>query len=71
MKNIFKLIAISILGLASFSSLAAGNTISAWGSTMGEAESKIAQEAEKLGVSYEITSARMGDYSYVTAKLIK
>ncbi|MEX6315914.1 DUF1471 domain-containing protein [Providencia manganoxydans] len=44
-------------------------TISAWGGTVSEAEAKIANIAKEKNSSYEITTSRMGNYSYVTAKL--
>lgn len=69
MNSIKKLILVSILSVISFGSFA--ETISSWGKTVASAEEKIAKIAEESGSKYKVTTARMGDYAYVTATLTK
>ncbi|MCW2257168.1 hypothetical protein M2263_003259 [Providencia alcalifaciens] len=69
MNNIKKLVAISLLSVVSFGSFA--ETISAWGTTVAEAEAKIAKAAEASNSEYKIQTTRMGNYAYVTAELTK
>ncbi|HEF8771817.1 DUF1471 domain-containing protein [Providencia manganoxydans] len=60
---------ISFFVFSIISSMSMAETISAWGGTVSEAEAKIANIAKEKNSSYEITTSRMGNYSYVTAKL--
>lgn len=52
------------------SSTSLAETVSAWGPTISEAESKIADIAREKSSDYKIETARMGDYAYITAVLI-
>ncbi|MBW5408642.1 DUF1471 domain-containing protein [Morganella morganii] len=67
-KNTLKIIAFPVLIFISFSGFA--QTITAWADTLSDAETKIARQAEKAGAGYQITSARVGRVTYVTATLI-
>ncbi|WON76432.1 YdgH/BhsA/McbA-like domain containing protein [Serratia sp. UGAL515B_01] len=70
MRNIKRIIAISILSLISFGSFA--QSISATGSTLDTAEARIAAKAKAAGAkSYTITSAHVGNRVYMTAELSK
>ncbi|MBM6606816.1 DUF1471 domain-containing protein [Enterobacteriaceae bacterium RIT814] len=60
---------ISALSAASFSSYA--QSISATGSTLGDAESQIAQKAKRAGADYKITSSYVGNQVHMTAMLLK
>ncbi len=60
---------ISALSAASFSSYA--QSISATGSTLGDAESQIAQKAKRAGADYKITSSYVGNQVHMTAILLK
>lgn len=62
-----KIIAFPILLFISASGFA--QTVTAWGDTLSDAEAKIARQAEKAGTGYQITSARVGWVTYVTATL--
>lgn len=62
-----KIIAFPVLLFISASGFA--QTVTAWGDTLSDAEAKIACQAEKAGTGYQITSARVGWVTYVTATL--
>ncbi len=62
-----KIIAFPVLLFISPSGFA--QTVTAWGDTLSDAEAKIARQAEKAGSGYQITSARVGWVTYVTATL--
>ncbi|MBS0852541.1 DUF1471 domain-containing protein [Enterobacter sp. JGM127] len=64
-----KALIISALSAASFSSYA--QSISATGSTLGDAESQIAQKAKRAGADYKITSSYVGNQVHMTAMLLK
>lgn len=63
--------AILVMFMSSFSLGCFAQSVSAWGGTISEAESKIEKIANKTDSTYKITTARMGDYAYVTAELTK
>lgn len=65
--NTLKIIAFPVLLFISASGFA--QTVTAWGDTLSDAEAKIARQAEKAGTGYQITSARVGWVTYVTATL--
>ncbi len=65
--NTLKIIAFPVLLFISASGFA--QTVTAWGDTLSDAEAKIARQAEKSGTGYQITSARVGWVTYVTATL--
>lgn len=69
MNNLKKTILIMFISFFSLGSFA--QSISAWGGTISEAESKIDKIANESNSKYKIIAARMGGYAYVTAKLIK
>lgn len=66
-KKTLKIIAFPVLLFISASVFA--QTVTAWGDTLSDAEAKIARQAEKAGAGYQITSARVGWITYVTAIL--
>lgn len=65
--SILKIIAFPVLLFISVSGFA--QTVTAWGDTLSDAEAKIARQAEKSGTGYQITSARVGWVTYITATL--
>ncbi|MBA5807897.1 DUF1471 domain-containing protein [Morganella morganii] len=65
--NTLKIIAFPVLLFISASGFA--QTVTAWGDTLSDAEAKIARQAEKAGTGYQITSAKVGWVTYVTATL--
>ena len=65
--NTLKIITFPVLLFISASGFA--QTVTAWGDTLSDAEAKIARQAEKAGAGYQITSARVGWVTYVTATL--
>ncbi|AUR32845.1 TPA: DUF1471 domain-containing protein [Morganella morganii] len=65
--NTLKIIAFPVLLFISASGFA--QTVTAWGDTLSDAEAKISRQAEKAGAGYQITSARVGWVTYVTATL--
>lgn len=65
--NALKIITFPVLLFISASGFA--QTVTAWGDTLSDAEAKIARQAEKAGTGYQITSARVGWVTYVTAIL--
>ena len=65
--NTLKIIAFPVLLFISASGFA--QTVTAWGDTLSDAEAKIARQPEKAGTGYQITSARVGWVTYVTATL--
>ncbi|WP_046894316.1 DUF1471 domain-containing protein [Morganella morganii] len=67
-KNTLKIIIFTVLFFISASGFA--QTVTAWGDTLSDAEAKIARQAEKAGAGYQITSARVGWVTYVTATLM-
>lgn len=67
-KNTLKIITFTVLFFISASGFA--QTVTAWGDTLSDAEAKIALQAEKAGAGYQITSARVGWVTYVTATLM-
>ncbi|GAB1439268.1 hypothetical protein MASR2M36_20360 [Providencia sp.] len=69
MNNLKKIILITFISSFSLGSFA--QSVSSWGNTISEAESKIEKIANESNSKYKIIAARMGDYAYVTAKLIK
>ncbi|MDW3563474.1 DUF1471 domain-containing protein [Enterobacter cloacae] len=69
MKSIKKLVAVAILSVVSFGSFA--QSVTATASTLESAEVKVATQAQKAGASYRITSARVDNGVYMTAKLVK
>lgn len=66
-KTTLKIIVFPVLLCLSASGFA--QTVTAWGDTLSDAEAKIARKAEKAGAGYQITSARVGRVTYVTATL--
>ncbi|MGJ7119328.1 hypothetical protein [Morganella morganii] len=69
MFNIKKVSLVLLFSTFSISSFA--QSISAWGGTISEAELKIEKIANENNSKYMITSARMGNYAYIVAELIK
>lgn len=69
MKTIKNFVAVTTL--ASAFSAFAGQTVSATGATLDDAEANIAAQAEQAGASYSITSAYNNNQVHMTAKLIK
>lgn len=67
-KNTLKIITFTVLFFISASGFA--QTVTAQGDTLSDAEAKIARQAEKAGAGYQITSARVGWVTYVTATLM-
>lgn len=67
-KHTLKILVFPVLLFISASGFA--QTVTAWGDTLSDAEAKIARQAEKAGTGYQITSARVGWVTYVTATLI-
>lgn len=55
--------------IATVSSSAFAQSISATASTLDSAEAKIAAQAQAAGASYKITSAQMKNKVYMTAEL--
>lgn len=60
-----------VLFISTFSIGSFAQSVSAWGSTVSEAESKIEKIANLSDSKYRITTVRMGNYAYVTADIIK
>lgn len=69
MKTIKNIVAVSVLSLISFGSFA--QSVTAYASTLDDAEAKIAAQALQAGASYKITSAQVNNGVHVSAILIK
>jgi len=69
MKTVKSALIIAALCAISFGSVA--QSITATGSTLDEAESKIAQQAKKAGSDYKITESYAGNQFHMTAELSK
>ena len=69
MKTVKSALIAIVLTAVSFAGFA--QSITATGSTIDDAESHIAQQAQKAGATYKITESYAGNQFHMTAKLIK
>lgn len=69
MKNIKNFVAVAAISIMSFGALA--NSVTATGSTIDEAEAKIAAQAKVAGASYKIIEANYKNRVHMTATLTK
>lgn len=69
MKSIKTLVAAVALSTLSFGAFA--QSVTASGTTIDDAEAKIAAKAEQAGASYKITEANVNNTVHMTAELYK
>jgi len=69
MKTVKSALIVAMLSSASFGSFA--QTITATGSTLDEAEARIARQAKQADSTYKITESYAGNQVHMTAELFK